>query len=160
MRSDSGTTSIKTRPGRPEAGAVLPLASALRLVVMRLARRLRQQADAGITPSMLSALSSIERHGPMTLSELAAHERVQPPTITTVLGRLEASGLVTRDPDLEDRRVSWVSLTAEGRRFLEANRSKKTAYLAKRLAALDPQDRATLEKAARILERLVEQDRS
>ena len=81
---------------------------------MRLARRLRQQGEADITPSMLSALSTIERHGPMTLSELAAHERVQRPTVTTILGRLESAGLVAKDTDLDDRRVTWVSLSAEG----------------------------------------------
>src|SRR5438093_8973390 len=151
------TTTGSTRTGR-DREASLPLASELRLAVMRLARRLRQQTEGDVTPSMLSALSTIERHGPMTLSELAAHERVQPPTITTVLGRLEAAGLAARDTDLDDRRVSWVSLTSEGRRFLEASRSRKTAYLAKRLAALGPQDRTTLERAARILERMVEED--
>src|SRR5437588_10405256 len=100
MRSDSRSTPTKDRPARPADAAILPLAGALRLVVMRLARRLRQQADAGISLSMLSALATIERHGPMTLSELAGHERVQPPTITTVLGRLEAAGLAARDTDL------------------------------------------------------------
>src|SRR5437879_9032819 len=121
MRSDSRSTPTKERPARLADAAILPLAAALRLVVMRLARRRRQQADAGITPSMLSALSTIERHGPMTLSELASHERVQPPTITTVLARLESAGLASKDTDLDDRRVSWVSLTPEGRRFLEAD---------------------------------------
>jgi DNA-binding MarR family transcriptional regulator len=141
-----------------DAEAVLPLASALRLVVARLARRLRQQAEPGVSPSMLSALASIERHGPMTFSELASHERVQPPTITTAVGRLEAAGLVAKDVDLDDRRVSWISLTSDGRHFLEASRSRKTAYLAKRLARLDADDRAALERAAKILERLLEED--
>src|SRR5437773_9773202 len=107
MRSDSRSTPTKERSARPADAPILPLAAALRLAVMRLARRLRQQADAGISPSMLSALATIERHGPMTLSELAAHERVQPPTITTVLGRLESAGLAGRDTDLDDRRVAW-----------------------------------------------------
>src|SRR5437899_3335947 len=132
-----------TKSDRPNA-TVLPLAASLRLAVMRLARRLRQQSEADVTPSMLSALSTIERHGPMTLSELAAHERVQPPTVTTILGRLESTGLVAKDTDLDDRRVTWVSLTAEGRRFVEAERSKKTAYLARRLARLGAADREAL----------------
>src|SRR5436190_23893425 len=106
MRSDSTT---KTRPRQSDA-PIQPLAQSLRLAVMRLARRLRQQSEPDITPSMLSALSTIERHGPMTLSELAAYERVQPPTITSVLGRLESAGLIARDTDVDDRRVSWVSL--------------------------------------------------
>ena len=81
MRSDSTTN---TRPKESDA-PILPLAQSLRLAVMRLARRLRQQSEPDMTPSMLSALSTIERHGPMTLRELAVHERVQPPTVTTVL---------------------------------------------------------------------------
>src|SRR5438128_11230450 len=129
MRNDP---TFKTRSKQAD-DPIVPLAQSLRLAVMRLARRLRQQSEADMTPSMLSALSTIERHGPMTLSELAAHERVQPPTVTTILGRLESTGLVAKDTDLDDRRVTWVSLTAEGRRFVEAERSKKTAYLARRL---------------------------
>src|SRR5437899_2370359 len=133
--------------GLKDDEAILPLAASLRLVVARLARRLRQQAEADVTPSMLSALSTIERHGPVTLSGLAAHERVQPPTITTILGRLESAGLVTRETDAEDRRVTRVALSPKGKRLMEAARSRKTAYLAKRLARLDPTDRATLEGA-------------
>jgi DNA-binding MarR family transcriptional regulator len=126
---------------------------------MRLARRLRQQTEGDVTPSMLSALSTIERHGPMTLSELAAHERVKPPTVTTIVGRLEASGLTARAPDLDDRRISWISLTPEGRRFIEASRSKKTAYLATRLGRLSAEERSTLARAVTILERLVQEER-
>jgi DNA-binding MarR family transcriptional regulator len=155
MRNDSTT---KTRPKRSDE-PILPLAQSLRLAVMRLARRLRQQSEADMTPSMLSALSTIERHGPMTLRELAAHERVQPPTVTTVLGRLESAGLVSRDTDLDDRRVSWVSLTSDGRRLAEANRSRKTEFLAKRLSKLDDRDRESLARALPIIERLIEEDR-
>src|SRR5947207_5741606 len=155
MRSDAPT---KIRPKR--AGHdTLALAQSLRLAVMRLARRLRQQSEPDITPSMLSALSTIERHGPMTLSELAAYERVQPPTITSVLGRLESAGLIARDTDVDDRRVSWVSLTPDGRRLVEANRSKKTEFLTKGLNKLDSRDREALARALPILERLLEEDR-
>lgn len=155
MRSDS---TIKTRQKRSD-DPIVPLAQSLRLAVMRLARRLRQQSEPDITPSMLSALSTIERHGPMTLRELAAHERVQPPTVTAVLGRLENAGLVSRDTDLDDRRVSWVSLTPEGKRLVEANRSRKTEFLAKRLTKLDARDREALARALPIFERLIEEDR-
>ncbi|MFN2544203.1 MAG: MarR family winged helix-turn-helix transcriptional regulator [Actinomycetota bacterium] len=151
------TTRTKRGPTRGEA--ILPLASSLRLAVMRLARRLRQQTDGDATPSMLSAISTIERYGPMTLSELAAHERVKPPTVTTIIGRLEAAGLVARDTDLDDRRIAWISLSPEGRKFVEATRSRKTAYLATRIGKLSAQDRAALSRAVTILERLVEEDR-
>ena len=140
-------------------GETLELASALRLAVMRLARRLRQQAEADVTPSMLSALSTIERAGPIALSELAAAERVRPPTITAVVARLESAELVTRENDPEDRRISRLSLSAKGRRLIEATRSRKNAYLAKRLSTLTPEDRATLDRAALVLERLLEDDR-
>jgi DNA-binding MarR family transcriptional regulator len=143
---------------KQDAEAILPLASTLRLVVSRLARRLRQQAEPGITASQLSILATVERHGPMTLSDLAKHERVTPPTITAAMGRLEAVGLVARETDVEDRRISRVSLSREGRRFLESVRSRKNAYLTKRLARLDAEDRATLERATEILERLLEAD--
>jgi DNA-binding MarR family transcriptional regulator len=151
------TTKARSRSTQDTA-AVLPLAASLRLAVMRLARRLRQQAEADLTPSMLSALSTIERSGPITLSELAAAERVRPPTITTIVGRLESAGLVNREIDPSDRRVSRVSLSPRGIRLIEATRSRKNAYLARRLARLDAEERSTLERAARILERLMEED--
>src|SRR5437870_5825832 len=125
MRNDMTTKQRAREPAEMEA--ILPLASGLRLAVMRLARRLRQQSEAGVTPSMLSALSTIERHGPMTLSDLAAHERVQPPTITSVVGRLETAELVNRVTDPTDRRVSRISLSRGGRHLIEASRSRKTA---------------------------------
>ena len=155
MRNDP---TIKTR-SKQAGDPILPLAQSLRLAVMRLARRLRQQSEPDMTPSMLSALATVERHGPMTLRELAAHERVRPPTVTTVLGRLESAGLVSRDTDLDDRRVSWVSLTPEGKRLVEANRSRKTEFLAKRLTKLDARDREALARALPIFERLIEEDR-
>ena len=150
------TVKQQTKPDA--AGAILPLASALRLVVSRLARRLRQQAEPGVTASQLSVLATIDRHGSMTLSDLAAHERVTPPTITASVGRLEAAGYVTKETDPDDKRISRISLSREGRRFLESVRSRKNAYLTKRLAGLDPEDRATLERAASILERLLEEE--
>jgi DNA-binding MarR family transcriptional regulator len=130
----------------------------LRLVVTRLARRLRQQTGAGVSPTQAAALSTIERQGPLTLGELAQLERVQPPTITAAVGRLEQRGLVRRHPDPGDRRVARVEVTAPGRRLLEQSRSRKTAYLERRLAALDGDERATLERAVAILERLLEPD--
>src|SRR3989442_15724376 len=97
----------------------------LRLVLTRLGRRLRQQSAGDVTATMLSALSSIDRLGPLTLGELAAAERVQPPTVTRVVGRLEEQGLVEREADPADRRVARVRSSAEGRRFLARNRNRK-----------------------------------
>ena len=135
------------------------LGSRLRLSVTRLARRLRQQAqqaDAEVTPSQLATLSSVDRLGPITLGELAAVERVQPPTMTRIIGGLEMAGLVARKVDEKDRRIARVEATVAGRRFLERTRSRKDAYLASRIRTLEPEDRAVLARATTILERLLE----
>ena len=135
------------------------LAANLRLAVMRLARRLRQLADAGITPSMLSALSSVERLGPLTLGELAEVEKVQPPTMTPIVARLEAEGLVRREVDPGDRRVARITASRQGRNLLDRSRSRKTAYLARRLRSLPPEEREVIGRAVEILERFVSEER-
>ncbi len=133
------------------------LAERLRLAVTRLARRLRQHGDADdASPTQLSVLATIERRGPITLGELATAERVRPPTITAAIDRLENQGLVVRRADEQDRRVVRVEIASGGRKLLARNRSSKTAYLAKRLHALSPNDAATLHKATEILDRLLE----
>jgi DNA-binding MarR family transcriptional regulator len=137
---------------------IADVAGHLRLVVARTARRLRQEAGADLSPSMISALASIDRHGPVTPSELAAQERVQRPTATRVLGRLEELGLIDRAPDPADRRSSLISASAAGRTLLRRQRSRKDQYLARRLAALEPDDVATLERAAAILERMLDEE--
>ena len=131
------------------------LATRLRLGVMRLARRLRQQAPEGITPSQLSALATLEGNGPLTLSELAAAERVQPPTMTRVVAALEEAGLVVRSVDKKDRRCTNLKLSADGKRLIGRARGRKTAYLAARIGALSDSDRAKLAAATEILERFV-----
>lgn len=133
------------------------LASRLRLDISRLARRLRQEAGAGLSPSQTAALATIERHGPLTPSELANRERVQRPTVTRVLGRLEEDGLVQRAADPDDRRCSLVSISPAGRELLAAARTRKDLYLVTRLESLDAEDRATLDRAAAILERMLQE---
>lgn len=144
-------------PSRSAVQVDRELPARLRLVVMRLARRLRQQAEEGATASMLSALSTLERLGPLTLTELAQLERVQPPSITKVVGRLEEEGLVKREGDAKDRRVSRITLTAKGKRSIEQNRSRKTAYLARGLESLQPEDLAVLARALDVLDGLMEE---
>ncbi|HXF74358.1 MAG TPA: MarR family transcriptional regulator [Actinomycetota bacterium] len=136
---------------------VAQLASRLRLGITRLARRLRREAETGITPSLLSALSTVEREGPMTISELGAAEHVQPPTVTRIVAALVQAGLLERWTDPGDRRVSWVRATPAGARLIARSRSRKDAYLARRLRHLEPHELAVLEAAAGILERLVEE---
>ena len=137
---------------------VTEVAGHLRLVVARTARRLRQEAGADLSPSLSSALAVIDRHGPLTPSELAAHERVQRPTATRVLARLEELELVDRAPDPADRRSSLISASRGGRTLLRRQRSRKNQCLARRLAALDAEEVATLERAAVILERMLDEE--
>ena len=137
---------------------VTEVAGRLRLVVARTARRLRQEAGADLSPSLSSALAAIDRHGPMTPSEVAAHERVQRPTATRVLARLEALGLVDRAADPADRRSSLISASPAGRTLIRRQRSRKNQYLARRLATLEPGEVAALDRAATILERLLDEE--
>lgn len=134
------------------------LASRLRLTVMRLGRRLRRQAEGDLTPSQASALSSVERLGPLTLGELSAVEGVRPPTLTKVVAALEEQGLVARHTDPADRRVSRVEATAAGSELLARSRSRLDAYLASRLGSLAPDDRDALARAVAVLEGLLEPD--
>ena len=136
---------------------VSDLASRLRLDISRMARRLRQEAGAELSPSQTAALVTIERHGPLTPSELAVRERVQRPTVTRVLARLEEAGLVERAADPHDRRCSLVSISGDGRALLAAARERKDAFLARRIDALEPADREALERAAAILERMLKE---
>ena len=131
------------------------LASHLRLTIARTARRLRQEGGTELSPSMTAALATIECHGPVTPSELAARERIQRPTATRVIARLEEMGLIGRTTDPQDRRSSLVSVTPEATALLAEQRTRKTAFLAERLDGLDAEDRAALERAADVLERML-----
>ncbi|HWC10016.1 MAG TPA: MarR family transcriptional regulator [Acidimicrobiales bacterium] len=122
----------------------------------RLARRLRRETEGDVSPSQISALSSISRLGPLALGELSTAEGVRPPTMTRVVACLEEAGLVTRTVDPADRRVAHVAVTAEGQRWLDRNRHRKDVFVASRLHALEPEDRATLARAVELLERLAE----
>src|SRR5690349_15552963 len=137
-------------------------AARLRMAIVRTARRLRQEAateTGGLTPTSTAALASIERHGPLTPSELAELERVKRPTVTRILGCLEGDGLVDRTPDPDDGRSSLVAINAAGRERLRRLRGRKHAYLARRMRELSAEDVATLERAADILDRMREGDR-
>ena len=157
MTADANTS---TEPAAVMRPAVDPqMAARLRLVLNRLARRLRREAADDLSPSLISALVTIDVHGPITLGELAAHELVRPPSVTRMVTGLEQRGLVRREADAGDRRVARVSLTAEGRRVLRSTRTRKTAYLAKRLGRLDEAQLAALMDALPVLESLLEGER-
>lgn len=130
------------------------LAGHLRVVVARLARILRQQDQSGLAPTLLAALTTVGRAGPLTFGELAAHEQVAAPTITKAVQKLEAKGLVARRPDPDDGRVCRVALTAAGRRHLDQARRRRTAWLATRLSELEDDDIRRLADALDVLEAL------
>ena len=149
---------MTTGLGRRDEVRAGEVASRLRLVIARTARRLRQEAGSDLSPSQSAALATIEAHGPLAPSELAALERIQRPTATRVLARLEAAGLVERAGDPVDRRVSLISTSRRGAALLRRLRGRKNVYLARRLKGLEQDELHTLERAADILERLLEDD--
>jgi len=139
---------------RSDAG----LATALRISVSRLARRLRveRQAEglASLSDTQLAALAVLDRHGPMTPGELAEHEKVQPPSMTRVIAVLEERRLVMRAPHPTDRRQVVLTVTEQGRELVSQARRRRDAWLAKRLKELSPEERAILRAAAPVLEKL------
>ena len=139
--------------------ALTDLAARLRMAVVRTSRRLRQEAAGGgdkLTPTAVSALATVERHGPLTPSELAAIERIKRPTATRILRVLEEAGLLDRSPDPEDGRSALLSVNAAGRERLRRLRGRKNAFLARRMRDLPAEDLRTLERAATILEEMLE----
>src|SRR3954454_24847502 len=139
-----------TAPGRDAA-----LAGSLRDAVGRLVRRMRaERAPTELSLGQWAALRTLERHGPMTPGELAAHEKVQPPSVTKIVARLEQHGYVTRTPDPVDRREGVVAASPDGRSLLADTRRRKDRWLSQRLAGLDPAERAALAGALPVLEKL------
>jgi DNA-binding MarR family transcriptional regulator len=135
------------------------LATALRISVSRLARRMRAQRlasalEPGLSDTQLAALAALERHGAMTPGELADHEKVQPPSMTRVITALEERALVTRAAHSTDRRQVLLTATDLGKDVVHQTRRLREAWLAQRLRELTPQERALLRQAAPILEKL------
>jgi DNA-binding MarR family transcriptional regulator len=130
----------------------------LRMALLRLSRRLRQESPPGITPSQLSALASIAHLGPVTIGDLATHENVQPPSISRIVGALEGEGWVERIADPADRRVALVQLTPGAARELRRIRQERNAYLARRLATLAGDERAAVLAALPALERMLQEE--
>ncbi len=131
--------------------------SRLRLVLLRVARRLRQHA-AGMTQSQLSALASVERDGPLTIGELAGIENVQPPSISRIVGTLEGEGWIERVASPHDARVALVQVTPKGSAAIERLRADRDAWLARRLVTLTPSEQKKVVAALPALEKLLESD--
>jgi DNA-binding MarR family transcriptional regulator len=141
---------------RTDAG----LASELRVSVMRLRRRLANERDPGndLSIASMAVLGSLFRYGDLTVGELAALERVQPPSMTRKVNGLEAGGYVVRRGHETDGRVVVVTLTDEGRERVLADRRRRDEWLARQLRDLTPDERELLRAAAPIIQRLSEQD--
>ncbi len=138
------------------SASVSSLASDFRVAVTRLSRRLRRERAVGmLTPSQFSALTTLDAQGALTPSALAEHERVQPPSMTRILGHLEEFGLVSRRADASDKRQYFVTLTEAGNATVDEERRRKDAWLAQRLNELSPEDRAAIVAVLPVIERLV-----
>ena len=136
----------------------LSAVAAIRFVVTRLARELRQEAlaDGALTPTKLATLASVNRLGPISLSDLAVAERLSAPGVTRSVNAPMEAGLVTKAPDRSDRRLVLVTMTEAGTKLLEETRRRKDALLAQRIALLDPSELASLLAALPAIERLLD----
>ncbi|HVV36434.1 MAG TPA: MarR family transcriptional regulator [Acidimicrobiales bacterium] len=134
------------------------MAARLRLSATHLHRALRRESGVLLSPSQMSALAAIDRHGPITLGALAEHEGVAPPSITKVIAVLEDDGFVTRAPDPSDRRVNFVSTTPQGAEIVAESRRRKTAWLSGRIRELSADQRQRLADALDVIDELVKKE--
>ena len=130
----------------------------LRVALARLSRRLRRHQLAGLTPTQLAALATVEQSGPIRLGDLAAAEGIAPSTLTRIVAVLEDLGYVRRDADPKDARASTLAITDKGHETLEHLRAEGTALLTQWLSQLDLGQRAALAAALPALEALAEPD--
>ena len=128
----------------------------LRVALARLSRRLRRHELAGLTPTQLAALSTIDKTGPMRLGDLAAAEGIAPSTLTRLVTALEDSGYVQRTADPSDARASTLAITAHGQEALERIRTETTLMLTASLELLTAEQRSALAAALPVLEQLAE----
>ena len=131
------------------------LAAVLRPALLRLTRTIRnQRVDESVTLTLLAALMTLDKRGPMSPGELAALERVQPPSMTKILAKLEEKGLIERTPHSTDRRQVVVAVTDPGRALLAQERQERDAWLSTRLAMITPAERELLARVAPLLDKL------
>lgn len=143
-----------TAAGRTTAAE---LASLLRPALLRLTRIVRnQRVDQSVTLTQLSAMATLYKRGAMSAGDLAACEKVQPPSMTKVLANLEERGLVRREPSPADRRQAIIAITPAGEDLLDSERRSRDAWLSRRLATLTPDERALLLRVVPILDKLAE----
>lgn len=146
---------VPAKPGAGQPRTQAGLASSLRIAVGRLSRRIRnEREDQALSLNQLSALGSLERHGPLPVGELAACERVRPPSMTRTVTGMEELGLVVREPHPVDRRLSVVRITEAGLGRTAADRKRRDAWLTHQLKGLTPEEREKLRAALPVLEKL------
>ena len=139
-------------------GTIADLAALLRPSLLRLTRIVRnQRVDMSVTLTQLSAMATLYKRGPMSAGELAAFEKVQPPSMTKVLANLEEHGLVTRDAHPTDRRQAVIAITQAGVDLLDSERRSRDAWLSQRLAQLTPDERTLLRSVIPVLDKLADQ---
>lgn len=141
---------------RPDAPDAVIDVTRLRVALARLSRRLRRHQVAGLTPTQLAALATVEQQGPMRLGDLAAAEGIAPSTLTRLVTALEDSGFVQRCADPSDARASTLAITPHGHEIMEQIRSDITLALARSLRELAPDQRVALAAALPVLEQLAE----
>jgi DNA-binding MarR family transcriptional regulator len=148
----------RARPSNPTAqDDAEQTADRLHSAAIHLLRRLRREdAASGLSAPRLSALSVLVFGGPLTLGELANVEQVRPPTMTRLVSALEAEGLVTREPDASDGRLTRIRATPNGRTLLVRGRARRVAVLTAELRALEPNEREALARAVRILDGVID----
>ena len=157
----TGTLSVlyfgPTEITMPHFATISPIDVApLRLLTLRLARRLRKHAGTGLSPSQQSALTTLERRGPMRVGELARREHISKSSVTRLVARLEQLALVERRKDERDGRSWCVELTDRGSELLASSSRRADAYLARQVAILAPDDQRRLLDALPVLERLLD----
>jgi DNA-binding MarR family transcriptional regulator len=130
----------------------------LRVALARLSRWLRRHEMAGLTPTQLAALATVEHAGPLRLGDLAAAEGIAPSTLTRLVAVLEEFGYVRRDADPRDARASTLAITATGHETLDRLRAENSALLTKRLMLLSSEQLAALADALPALEALADPD--
>jgi DNA-binding MarR family transcriptional regulator len=144
-----------TRSPTARRVSAVQVAVVLREAITRVNRRLRQTRPIGdLTVAQISALQTLDSAGALTPRELAEVERVQPPTMTKIVARLDERGLVSRTPHPTDGRQAILSPSVEGRRLMSEYRRMRDEWLAQRLAKLSPEERETVQRAAEILTRI------
>ncbi|MEF3402759.1 MarR family winged helix-turn-helix transcriptional regulator [Agromyces sp. CCNWLW203] len=158
---ERATRTTPETPGRATSARRRSLAEQstdLRVAIMRLSRRLRQErTETELSGSQFSTLGWISTEGPLTIGRLAELERVTAPSMNRTVNGLVDAGYATRTASPDDGRKVIVSATEAGESVVLETRRRRDAWLAKRFAALTPADRETLAEATTILRRLTDQ---